>query len=113
MCVEFFDGRFVGYAPVVDEDEAYIGLSTSRDGVSWAAWARVALSERDVEGGKHHYRYRALDQPVCGMQRRAGRTTLLVQREVPSIYGEGQDCCRKPLTRLEAIDVSRWLNHKE
>ena len=113
MCVEFFDGRFVGYAPVVDEGEAYIGLSTSRDGVSWAAWARVAPSKRDVEGGKHHYRYSALDQPACGMQRRGDRTTLFVQREVPGIYGEDQDCCHKPLTRLEAIDVSRWVNHKE
>ena len=63
---------------------------------------------RHVEGGKHHYRYRALDQPACGMQRRAGRTTLFVQREVPGIYGEGQDCCHKPITRLEAVDVSRW-----
>ncbi len=113
MCVEFINDRFVGYAPVVDEGEAYIGLSTSRDGVSWAAWARVAASERDVEGGKHHYRYRALDQPVCGLQRRGGRTTLFVQREVPGIYGEDQDCCHKPPTRLEEIDVSRWLSHKE
>ena len=113
MCVEFFEGRFIGYAPVVHEGEAYIGLSTSRDGVSWAAWARITPSARDVEGGKHHYRYRALDQPVCGLLRREGRTTLYVQREVPGIYGEGQDCCRKPITRLEAIDVSRWVNHKE
>jgi hypothetical protein len=57
--------------------------------------------------------YRALDQPVCGLQRRGDRTTLYVQREVPGIYGENQDCCHKPLTRLEAIDVSRWVNHKE
>ena len=109
MCVEFINDRFVGYAPVVDEGEAYIGLSTSRDGVSWAAWARVAASERDVEGGKHHYRYRALDQPVCGLHSRAGRTTLYVQREVPGIYGENQDCCHKPTTRLEEIDVTRWV----
>jgi len=47
------------------------------------------------------------------MQRRGDRTTLFVQREVPGIYGEDQDCCHKPLTRLEAIDVSRWVNHKE
>ena len=40
---------------------------------------------------------------------RAGRTTLFVQREVPGIYGEGQDCCHKPPTRLEEIDVSRWV----
>ena len=113
FCVEFVDGRFVGTAPVVDEGEAYIGLSTSRDGVSWAAWARVVRSERDVEGGKHHYRYRALDQPVCGMQRRGDRTTLWIQREVPGIYGEDQDCCHKPITRLEEIDVSRWISHKE
>ena len=79
MCVEFFEGRFIGYAPVVHEGEAYIGLSTSVDGVYWAAWARVATSARDVEGGKHHYRYRALDQPVCGMHRHDGRTTLYVQ----------------------------------
>ena len=117
MCVEFIDGRFVGYAPVVEageeegeESEAYIGLSTSRDGVSWAAWARVAASERDIQRGKHrHYRYRSLDQPVCGMQRRGGRTTLFVQREVPGIYGEDQDCCNKPRTRLEAVDVTRWV----
>ena len=114
MCVEFVGGRFVGTAPVVDEGEAYIGLSTSRDGVSWAAWARVAASERDIQRGKHrHYRYRALDQPVCGMQRRAGRTTLFVQREVPGIYGEDQDCCHKPITRLEAVDVTQWVSHKE
>ena len=66
--------------------------------------------ERDVEGGKHHYRYRALDQPVCGMQRRGDRTTLFVQREVPGIYGEGQDCCHKPITRLGEIDVTRWVS---
>ena len=54
----------------------------------------IAPSGRDVEGGKHHYRYRALDQPVCGMHRRDGRTTLFVQREVPGIYGEDQDCCQ-------------------
>ena len=117
MCVEFFDGRFVGYAPVVHEGEAYIGLATSADGVSFSRFARVAESERDVEGGKHHYRYRALDQPVCGMHRRDGRATLFVQREVPGIYGEGQDCCRKPITRLEEIDVSLYYqdgyNHKE
>ena len=113
MCVEFFDGRFVGYAPVVDEGEAYIGLATSADGVSFSRFARVTKSERDVEGGKHHYRYRALDQPVCGMHRRAGRTTLYIQREVPGIYGEGQDCCHKPITRLEAVDVTQWVSHKE
>ena len=44
------------------------------------------------------------------MQRRAGRTTLFVQREVPGIYGEGQDCCHKPITRLEEIDVTRWVS---
>ena len=109
FCVEVVDGRFVGYAPVVDEGEAYIGLATSADGVSFSKFARVTASERDVEGGKHHYRYRALDQPVCGLQRRDGRTALYVQREVPGIYGEGQDCCHKPITRLEAIDVSRWV----
>ena len=67
-------------------------------------------SERDVEGGKHHYRYRALDQPVCGMHLHDGRSTLWVQREVPGIYGEAQDCCRKPTTRLDEIDVSRWVS---
>ena len=45
MCVEFIDGRFVGYAPVVDEGEAYIGLATSADGVSFSKFARVAASE--------------------------------------------------------------------
>ena len=108
MCVEFMDGRFVGYAPVVDEGEAYIGLATSADGVSFSKFVRVTTSERDVEGGKHHYRYRALDQPVCGLHRHDGRTTLYVQREVPGIYGEGQDCCHKPITRLEAIDVTEF-----
>ena len=103
--------HFIGptHAPVVDEGEAYIGLATSADGVSFSRFARVTASERDVEGGKHHYRYRALDQPVCGMRRRGDRTTLFVQREVPGIYGEGQDCCHKPITRLEAIDVTRWV----
>ena len=109
FCVEVVDGRFVGYAPVVDEGEAYIGLATSADGVSFSRFARVTASERDVEGGKHHYRYRALDQPVCGLHSRAGRTTLYVQREVPGIYGENQDCCHKPTTRLEEIDVTRWV----
>ena len=93
----------------MDEGEAYIGLATSADGVNWRPWTRVTRSARDVEGGKHHYRYRALDQPACGLQRRDGRTTLYVQREVPGIYGENQDCCRKPITRLEAIDVTRWV----
>ena len=69
----------------------------------------VLASARDVEGGKHHYRYRALDQPVCGLHSRAGRTTLYVQREVPGIYGENQDCCHKPTTRLEEIDITRWV----
>ena len=59
------------------------------------------------------YRYRALDQPVCGMHRRDDRTTLFVQREVPGIYGEDQDCCHKPITRLEAVDVTQWVSHKE
>ena len=44
------------------------------------------------------------------MHRRAGRTALFVQREVPGIYGEGQDCCHKPITRLEEIDVTRWVS---
>ena len=79
-------------------------------GVSFSKFARVTKSERDVEGGKHHYRYRALDQPVCGLDRRGGRTTLFVQREVPGIYGEGQDCCHKPITRLDEIDVTRWVS---
>jgi hypothetical protein len=43
------------------------------------------------------------------MRRRGDRTTLFVQREVPGIYGEGQDCCHKPITRLEAIDVTQWV----
>ena len=86
-----------------------VAATASADGVSFSKFARVASSERDVEGGKHHYRYRALDQPVCGMQRRGGRTTLWVQREVPGIYGENQDCCRKPTTWLEGIDVTQWV----
>ena len=114
MCVEFIDGRFVGYAPVVeagDEDgdsEAYIGLSTSADGVNWRPWTRVVRSERDVDLGAKKFRYRSLDQPVCGLLRREGRTTLYVQREVAGIYSPSQDCCNKPRTRLEAVDVSRW-----
>ena len=47
------------------------------------------------------------------LQRRAGRTTLFVQREVPGIYSEDQDCCHKPITRLEAVDVTQWVSHKE
>ena len=43
------------------------------------------------------------------MHRRGDRTTLFVQREVPGIYGEGQDCCRKPTTWLEGIDVTQWV----
>ena len=109
MCVEFVDDSFVGYAPMVEQGGAYIGLSTSRDGVSWTAWARVATSERDIDSGKHNYRNRAIDQPVCGMLRRDGRTTLYVQREVAGIYAPGQDCCRKPLTRFEAVDVTATL----
>ena len=53
---------------------------------------------------------RSLDQPVCGLLRRDGRTTLYVQREVAGIYSPSQDCCNKPRTRLEAVDVSRWIN---
>ena len=83
-------------------------IATSADGVSFSRFARVTSSARDVEGGKHHYRYRALDQPVCGLHLHDGRTTLFVQREVPGIYGEGQDCCHKPITRLEAIDVTEF-----
>ena len=70
MCVEFIDDRFVGYAPVVEagegeeESEAYIGLSTSADGVSWRPWTRVVRSERDVDLGAKKFRYRSLDQPV-------------------------------------------------
>ena len=41
--------------------------------------------------------------------RREGRTTLYVQREVAGIYSPSQDCCNKPRTRLEAVDVTRWL----
>ena len=115
MCVEFFDGRFVGYAPVVEageedgDSEAYIGLSTSADGVHWRPWTRVLKSERDVDLGAKKFRYRSLDQPVCGLLRREGRTTLYVQREVAGIYSPSQDCCNKPRTRLEAVDVTRWL----
>ena len=115
MCVEFIDGRFVGYAPVVEagaedgDSEAYIGLSTSADGVSWRPWTRVLKSERDVDLGAKKFRYRSLDQPVCGLLRREGRTTLYVQREVAGIYSPSQDCCNKPVTRLEAIDVTRWV----
>ena len=115
MCVEFIDDRFVGYAPVVeagegeDESEAYIGLSTSADGVSWRPLTRVLKSERDVDLGAKKFRYRSLDQPVCGLLRRDGRTTLYVQRDVAGIYSPSQDCCNKPTTRLEAIDVSRWV----
>ena len=54
--------------------------------------------------------YRSLDQPVCGLLRREGRTTLYVQREVAGIYSPTQDCCNKPTTRLEAVDVTRWIN---
>ena len=79
MCVEFIDGRFVGYAPVVEageeDGEAYIGLSTSADGVNWRPWTRVLKSERDVDLGAKKFRYRSLDQPVCGLLRREGRTT--------------------------------------
>ena len=112
MCVEFIDGRFVGYAPVVEGEEgvAYIGLATSADGVSWSKFARVAASERDVDLASRHFRYRSLDQPVCGMLRRDGRTTLYVQREVAGIYSPSQDCCNKPVTRLEAVDVTRWVD---
>ncbi len=92
------------------EVEAYIGLSTSADGVSWRPWTRVVRSERDVDLGAKKFRYRSLDQPVCGLLRRDGRTTLYVQREVAGIYSPSQDCCNKPVTRLEAIDVSRWIN---
>ena len=113
MCVEFIDGRFVGYAPVVeaeeDDSEAYIGLSTSADGVSWRPWTRVVRSERDVDLGAKKFRYRSLDQPVCGLLRREGGTTLYVQREVAGIYSPSQDCCNKPRTRLEAVDITRWL----
>ena len=49
-------------------------------------------------------------QPVCGLLRRDGRTTLYVQREVAGIYSPSQDCCNKPRTRLEAVDVTRWIN---
>ena len=114
--LEFIDGRFVGYAPVVEagaeegaDGEAYIGLSTSADGVRWTAWTRVLKSERDVDLGAKKFRYRSLDQPVCGLLRHDGRTTLYVQREVAGIYSPSQDCCNKPITRLEAIDVSRWV----
>ena len=117
MCVEFIDGRFVGYAPVVeageeDDSEAYIGLSTSADGVNWRPWTRVVRSERDVDLGAKKFRYRSLDQPVCGLLRGLrsdGRTTLYVQREVAGIYSPSQDCCNKPRTRLEAVDVTRWF----
>ena len=98
MCVEFIDGRFVGYAPVVEagegedgDSEAYIGLSTSADGVSWKPWTRVLKSERDVDLGAKKFRYRSLDQPVCGLLRRDGRMTLYVQREVAGIYSPSQD----------------------
>ena len=60
--------------------------------------------------GAKKFRYRSLDQPVCGLLRREGRTTLYVQREVAGIYSPSQDCCNKPRTRLEAIDVTRWIN---
>jgi hypothetical protein len=60
--------------------------------------------------GAKKFRYRSLDQPVCGLLRREGRTTLYVQREVAGIYSPTQDCCNKPVTRLEAVDVSRWIN---
>ena len=114
MCVDFIDGRFVGYAPIVEageeegDSEAYIGLSTSTDGVNWRPWKRVASSERDVDLVAKK-RYRSLDQPVCGLLRRDGRTTLYVQREVAGIYSPSQDCCNKPRTRLEAVDVTRLL----
>ena len=91
------------------DGEAYIGLSTSADGVSWRPWTRVLKSERDVDLGAKKFRYRSLDQPVCGLLRREGRTTLYVQREVAGIYSPSQDCCNKPRTRLEAVDVSRWV----
>ena len=102
-------------APVVEagaedgDSEAYIGLSTSADGVSWTPWTRVLKSERDVDLGAKKFRYRSLDQPVCRLLRREGRTTLYVQREVAGIYSPSQDCCNKPTTRLEAIDVSKWV----
>jgi len=72
--------------------------------------SRPAFATPVGAGYDAYYRYRALDQPVCGMQRRGDRTTLFVQREVPGIYGEGQDCCHKPITRLEAVDVPRWVS---
>ena len=115
MCVEFIDGRFVGYAPIVEageedgDSEAYIGLSTSTDGVNWRPWTHVLKSERDTDL-INKKRYRSLDQPVCGLLRRDdGRTMMYVQREVAGIYSPSQDCCNKPTTRLEAIDVTRWV----
>ena len=94
--------------PLTVRGKAYIGLSTSADGVNWRPWARVVRSERDVDLGAKKFRYRSLDQPVCGLLRRDGRTTLYVQREVAGIYSPSQDCCNKPRTRLEAVDVTRW-----
>ena len=52
-------------------------------------------------------------KPVCGLLRREGRTTLYVQREVAGIYSPSQDCCNKPRTRLEAVDVTRLLASAE
>ena len=96
-------------SPVIHHSEAYIGLSMSADGVSWRPWTRVLKSERDVDLGAKKFRYRSLDQPVCGLLRREGRATLYVQREVAGIYSPSQDCCNKPRTRLEAVDVTRWV----
>ena len=69
--------------------------------------ALLALASAAYDAKK--FRYRSLDQPVCGLLRHDGRTTLYVQREVAGIYSPSQDCCNKPRTRLEAVDVTRWL----
>ena len=102
LCVQWDQrsGSFLGVAPVVHEGRAYIGLTWSWDGESWAAFEQIFASLRDASD------HRAVDQPACGMRRRGEELHVLVQRNVPGIWAHNHSCCRPmPASSLTILRV--------